>query len=202
MQYLKRPLNSLLLISFLLISSSCEDCTIDPDLIPDLLAPTSDIIKNEPVDWDYVIESVEDNSQDCDILLTTASIGKILIEFFTDQNDTEGETLASQTNDIGQLNPGEAQTVNNTFSVFNEVGIYMIAVNADDTNVVSERKEDNNTDTGEATVNGRLSDDLFRNASPAFKEKLIQAAALVIVGDVLEGNKPQSYQGKPIYYAE
>lgn len=187
----------------IVFSPSCDDCTVQPDLISDLAAPTTDIIVGEPVDWDYVVESVEDNSQDCDILKAIASIGKIVIDFFVDQNDNQGDLVLNNQNNINALNTGQSQTVTNTIDVFNDEGIYMIAVNADDTDVVDERNEGNNSDNAEVDTRSSSQSDLFANASDEFKEKLANTAALVIVGRNFNGgNKIYSYKGKPIYYAE
>lgn len=179
------------------------NCCIEPDLISELAAPTTNIIKGEPVDWDYVIESVEENSQKCDILKAAASIGKIVVDFFADQNDKQGDTIFSNENNVGALMPGQTQSVTNTIDVFDEKGIYLITVKADETDLVDERREDNNFDTLEAESRALEQVDLFQNASEGFKEKLDKAAAIVIVGRVLnDKDKIHAYKGKPIYYAK
>ena len=125
------------------LSGSCEDCTIDPDLALDLLVPSTAIILNEPVDWDYVVKSVEDNSDDCKILNAIASIGKIVIDYFIDQNDPNGNMVYTNSSNVGELNAGDSQTITNNIDVITDPGIYMIMANADDTNVVDERNENN-----------------------------------------------------------
>lgn len=183
--------------------SSCKDCEIDPDLISDLLAPTTDIIAGEPVDWDYVVESIKDNTQDCEILNTVASFGKFAIDFFVDKNDPEGDLLFDKENEISPLIAGQKEQKTNRVDVFNNEGIYLIAVNADVTNVVQERNEDNNADNLELEQRSLPRKDLFENASPQFQEKLANAAAIVIVGQNFNnGFKVHSYKGKPIYYAQ
>jgi len=202
MKNLRIYLFGMFLFSTVFFLSCKKDCTVEPDLISDLAAPTTDIITGEPVDWDYVVESVEDNSQDCDILGAIASIGKIVIDYFTDQNDNQGDLVLNNQNDIEPLNAGQSQTVTNTIDVFNEEGIYMIGVNADDTDVVEERNEDNNSDSAEVTKSS-TQNDLFKNASDGFKQKLANAAALVVIGQKFNGgHKIHSYKGKPIYYAK
>ena len=183
--------------------SSCKDCEIDPDLISDLLAPTTDIIAGEPVDWDYVVESIKDNTQDCEILKTVASFGKFAIDYFVDQNDPEGDLLFDKKSEISPLIAGQKEQETNRVDVFNNEGIYLIAVNADVTDVVKERNEDNNADNLELEQRSLPKKDLFENASPKFREKLANASAIVIVGhNFNNGFKVHSYKGKPIYYAE
>lgn len=197
-----------LLISVIAIFSiclhSCEDCDVDPDLIIDLAAPTSDIIKGESVDWDYIVESTKENSKDCNILAAIASIGAIIIDFFVDPNDNSGEQLYNQGYNIGALDAGEFQKVTNQIDVFNNNGIYLLEAKADTSDVVTEREENNNTDDAMVDVrSSSISDDIFHNASPEFKEKLEKSSAIIIVGQVLVGHaKPDSYKGKPIYYAK
>lgn len=197
-----KKLNILLVVVLVLFYSSCttSECTVDPDLISDLLAPSTDIIKGEPVDWDYVIESVEDNSEDCSVLNAIASISKVVIDFFTDPGDPDSDVVYEQNEQIGELMGGDSRQVSNQIDVFRDTGIYMLAVIADDTNLVKERNEDNNNDIGEVEV--RSSDaPFFQNLSPAFERKLEKAAALVFVGDKYKNLNIHSYRGKPIYYS-
>jgi len=195
------------LLGMILISlvsfSSCDDCTVDPDLISDLAAPSTDIIVGEPVDWDYVIESVEENSEDCNILKTIASIGKIVIDYFTDENDTQGDLVLNSESNINGLSSGESQTIANSIDVFNEEGIYLLGVSADATDVIEERNEDNNTDNAEVNARPSVQSDLFQNASEEFMEKLAKASAIVIIKRGINAeNSINSYQGKPVYYAK
>ena len=183
--------------------SGCEDCTVDPDLISDLAAPSTDIIVGEPVDWDYLVESVEENSEDCNILKTIASIGKIVIDYFTDENDTQGDLVLDNDNNINGLSSGQSQTVTSSIDVFSAEGIYLVGVTADFTNVIEERNEDNNTDNAEVNARPTVQSDLFQNASEKFLEKLAKASAIVIIKRGLNSeNSITSYQGKPIYYAK
>lgn len=189
-------------------TSSCEwlndllgKCKVDPDLITDLLAPASTIIQGETVEWDYVIESVEENSQDCDILNAAASISKFVIDYFIDQNDNNGDIVFNQQANISELEAGSLQTINETVDVFNDEGIYLISSTADATNLVKERNENNNIDDGEINIDAST-DDIFENASEAFKAKLSKSGAIVIIGRSFnDGIKVHSYNGKPIYYA-
>jgi hypothetical protein len=188
------------LITFSLFLSCCDkDCNVNPDLIVDLLTPTTDIIQGEPVDWDYIVKSIKDNSGECDILSAIASIGSIAIDFFIDENDPSGDILFRNESNIGQLGGGQSQTVSNTVDVFYDEGIYLITTKADDTNVVEERNENNNLDNGEVEL--KASDDIFHNASEEFKQKLQNASALVVVGKH-KGVNITTYKGKPIYYAK
>lgn len=191
-----------LLLSSILLVSSCRDCKVNPDLVSDLLAPTSNIIEGEPVEWDYVVESVEENSEDCDILSALASIGSTIIDFFTNPDDTEGDEVLNRQANVSELGGGQSRTITNVIDVFNEEGIYFLTVTADDTNVVEERNENNNTDNAE--INLRLANPapVFSNASPAFLEKLESASAIIIVGEGFTDGIIDSYKGKPIYYAE
>ena len=204
MQNFKNALFGLLLITIIMFSS-CRDCCIKPDLISDLATPTTDIIRGEPVDWDYVIESVEDNSQECDILKAVASIGKIIVDFFVDEKDEQGAVVFEQQSNVNALMGGQSQNVTSTIDAFSEKGIYLVTVNADDIDDVDEREENNNFSRESEEVGGRSAAeiDLFQNASAAFKKKLSTASAIVIVGRKFdEKNKINFYKGKPIYYAK
>lgn len=188
-----------ILLALALFTSCDEDCEVNPDLTSDLLAPSSDLIMGEPVDWDYVVTSVRDNSDDCDILDAIASIGEIVIDFFEDENDTGTQRYQNQ-NQINGLSAGEYNTATNTIDVFDTEGIYFVAVEADKTNVVEERNEDNNKDNSEVTAR---TTDLFSKASQTFIEKLNQSSAIVVIGRELKNNKGtliKSFNGKPIYY--
>lgn len=183
--------------------SKCDDCTVNPDLISDLAAPSTDIIVGEPVDWDYVVESVEDNSEDCDILKTIASIGNIIIDYFTDENDSQSDMVLNIDNNVNGLSAGEMQTITTAVDVFNNEGIYLLGVTADFTDVIEERNEDNNTDNAEVNARPTVQSDLFQNASEEFMEKLAKASAIIIIKRGLNSeNSINSYQGKPIYYAK
>lgn len=180
-----------------------EDCSINPDLISDLLAPSTDIIAGEPVDWDYVIKSIEDNSQDCNILKAGASIGKITIKYFVDQIDIQGDEVYNIDSNINELSAGKMQTVSNEIDVFNQDGIFLISTNADNTQVVAETNEFNNNDS--STIDTRISSqiDIFSNASIDFLTELEKSAAIVIVGTRLENYmEMDSYKNKAIYYAK
>lgn len=186
-----------------IVSCSRCDCTVDPDLISDLAAPSTDIIVGESVDWDYIVESVEDNSEDCNILKTIASIGKIVIDYFIDENDTSSDLVFDNDNNINGLNSGGSQTVTSSIGIFNEEGIYLVGVTADFTNVIEERNENNNTDNAEVNARPTVQSDLFQNASEEFMEKLAKSSAIVIIKRGLNSdNSINSYQGKPIYYAK
>lgn len=193
----------LLLLVFCMASfPACDDCTIEPDLISDLAAPTTDIIAGEPVDWDYVVESVNDG-QDCDILEALASVSKIVIDFFTTPEDTEGDAVFNEQDNISALRSGQSQTVPKLINVFNQEGLYLLTVNADETDVVAERNEDNNFDDAGVDTRFSVPSDLFADAAPEFKAKLSKAAAIVVVGRHFNGGlKVDSYKGKPIYYAK
>ena len=85
--------------------------------------------------------------------------------------------------------------------VFDTKGIYMNTLTADITNLVNEREENNNIDIGD--VEFRTStNDIFKNASVAFKAKLEKAAAIVIVGDLGYDESINYYKGKKIYYVK
>jgi hypothetical protein len=188
-----------LLACLLIAAPSCEDCEVNPDLIADLLSPSADIIQGEPVDWSYVVQSIKDNTE-CDIISAAASIGEILIDFFTDPTDNTSDLVYDKQQNVGSLSGGGEESLMNTINVFDSVGIYMVKTTADVTEVVTERDEGNNSDTGEVELKVGL--DLFENASVAFKEKLNEASALVIVGEFTNGQRPTHYKGKPIYYAK
>jgi hypothetical protein len=192
------PFQLSLLAFFFLFTNchGCEDCTIEPDLLPFLNAPSTNIIVGEPIAWEYLITST-DNSEGCDILKATASIARILIDLFEDEMDPTGQLTFDNSSNIPSLEAGvsESRIVSPSFD---EEGIYLIELTADATNTVAERDENNNTDSG--SVDTRASDNIFLYASPAFTEKLSKTAALVVVGDAI----PQSitsYKGIPIYHA-
>ena len=189
----------ILLISLVTFSPSCKDCNIDPDLTVDLLVPAADIILGEPVDWEYIIESTEANSEGCDILIAAASVGKIVIDLFSSKNDEKGDIVYSKETEIRELKGGEEQSVTNTINVFNEVGIYTIGVTADETNTVAERDEENNTDSLNAETTSKGSG-IFKDASEALLEKLNKAAAVVIVGSNYDKTTQTFFKGTPIYY--
>jgi hypothetical protein len=189
----------LCLIAPVLLLYSCEKCTIDPDLIPDLLAPGTNIILGEPVDWKYVIKSVKDNS-DCKIIDAVASAGSIVVDYFVDQTATNSDTILNEIDQIGKLCAGKEETVTNTVS-FDSSGVYLIYANADVQNNVTERNESNNLDNQEEIKTA--SAPLFKNASIEFQTKLEKCSALVIVGQKSGfPSQVKSYNGKPVYYAK
>lgn len=194
---MKKIILTISLCSALFYFNACDDCEVNPDLISDLLVPSADLIQGEPIDWDYIIQSIDDNI-DCDIIDALASIGQIVVDYFENANDNTPEEILNIQNNIGNLGSGEQQVITNTFT-FDSMGIYMVNVSADVTDVVAERDEDNNNDTGEKEL--RMGLDLFKNASPNFKDKLNKSAAIVIVGEFTDGLRPTHYRGKPIYYS-
>jgi hypothetical protein len=195
----------LFIIIFLFGISSCDwfkNCSVNPDLITELLAPATTIIQGETVEWDYIIESVEENSEDCDILLAVASVSRFAIDYFINQNDNNGQLILNKQANINELEANETQIVSENIDVFNNEGIYLISSTADVTDLVTERDENNNNDEGEFDIEASA-DDIFANASENFKEKLSKSGAIVIIGRSFNnGNRIYTYNGKPIYYAD
>ena len=189
---------SLFVVCCVIMLSSCKKCKVNPDLISDLLAPSTNIILGEPVDWDYVVRSVRDNSGECKILDAAASVGLILVDYFVNPSDTTSDTITNKTDSIGKLCAGEEETVSSSI-VFNNQGVYLLATTADKNNVVEERNENNNSDNIEE-VKG-LRPDIFKDPSPAFSSKLEKASAIVLVGSKYKSAANiKSYNGKPVYY--
>ncbi len=179
---------------------NCEgDCTVDPDLTIDLLVPAADVIRGEPADWEYVVESVKENSENCEVLAAGASIAQILIDLFSDPTDEEGEEFYKNNSDIAALKAGATAKVTSAIA-FNSVGVHLISTVADLNDDVEERNEDNNADIAQIEI--KASDDIFSKTSFEFKEKLRTTVAIVVVGDSIIGGRPTSYQGIPIYYAQ
>jgi hypothetical protein len=200
MRNLITGLTAILFISFTVFSlSSCEDCEVKPDLISDLLVPSTDIIYNEPTDWDYVVASVQANSEDCDILNAVASIASIAIDFFTTPDDNDAEEFYNQEQPINPLQGGESSTQTNSL-VFDQMGIFMLQTCSDVYNDVDERNENNNSDN--VDLDFRSSDDIFQGASQAFREKLSKTAAIVVVGEGLVDESITLYNGIPIYHVK
>jgi len=178
---------------------SCENCKIQPDLIADLLAPFTDIIQGEIVDWPFIVKSIQMN-QECESLLSPVSLAEIQISYFSNTADTTGALVFYELMRVGSLGEGDEQYLTSTIGIFDTVGIYMVKTTADITNVVTESNENNNTDIGEAEL--KIGLDLFENASAVFKKKLNEASALVIIGDFTNEQQPTHYKGKPIYYSK
>lgn len=201
-----------LLVISISLSSCCWlfndcDCEVEnkPDLISNLTVPTLDIILGETVDWEYVIESIEDNVKQCETVQAGASIARILIDYFSDQSDNDGEIVLNEESPVSPLNEGQSKSINTSISVFEQEGIYMIGTKADITDVVEERNEQNNEDIGsvEAKVLTNPNLDPFIAASNEFKERLSSSAAIVIVGSSNYLNpKISEYKGKRIYYVK
>lgn len=178
-----------------------ENCIVDPDLVSDLLAPSADIIQGEPVDWDYTIESVENRSDDCQIVEALASIAAIVIDLFEKPSDTSSDEVFNEISNINGLSGGQSQIVSNRINVFNQEGVYMVMTEADITNTVDERNETNNTDSGEAELRGKISSDYFGKTSLAFQKKLSTTSAIVIVSENANTRKIKTYKGIPVYYS-
>jgi hypothetical protein len=165
------------LLTPVLFLYSCKKCTIDPDLITDLLAPTTNIFLGESVDWTLVIKSEKDIS-DCKILDAAPSVSSIVVEYFKNQNDSISDTILIKNLQIGKLCVGEElQTdVNITFD---SSGIYLISAVADIYNSVVERNEINNKKNLEMTKTTAVP--LLKNTSVEFLNKLENCSAIVIV---------------------
>ncbi|MEM7104957.1 MAG: CARDB domain-containing protein [Bacteroidota bacterium] len=188
----------LLIFVNILWLQSCEDCQVNPDLISQLAAQTVQPIVGEPIDWEYVIESVDNNTQDCKVGNALASIGGIIFDFFTDESDGTGNITYSAMDNIPELGSGDSERSFHNV-VLDSMGIYMIGVSADITNVVEERNESNNDDIG--TEDTRAVYDLFPNASLEFEEKFKKASAIIIAKRDNNLTHISSYKGKPIYHA-
>jgi len=189
---------SLIVVCCVIMLSSCDTCKVNPDLISNLIGPANNIILGEPVDWTYVVKSVEENSGECKILDAAASVGLILVDFFVNPSDTTSDTLTNQTDNIGKLHCGEEEEVVSNI-VFANPGVYLIATTADNANTVAERDENNNKDNAEEVKGPRP--DIFKDPSLAFTKKLENAAAIVLVGNKYKSAANiKSYNGKPVYY--
>ena len=177
----------------------CEGET--PDLIPELLDVAGGVIKDSvETDWSYIIESVENKAEKCDALEAAASIAGIVVDYFENESSTNGKVILNENQEIGKLEEGQ-ESEKKVKVVFDTKGIYMNTLTADITNLVNEREENNNIDIGD--VEFRTStNDIFKNASVAFKAKLEKAAAIVIVGDLGYDESINYYKGKKIYYVK
>ncbi|MEM1123966.1 MAG: hypothetical protein AAGJ18_26245 [Bacteroidota bacterium] len=186
-----------------IISFSACNCDVKPDLVSELVAPTTDLIVGEPVDWDYVVTSVEEYSGDCKILKAAASIGRIVIDFFKNPEENNGEIIFEKEDEVGELMVGESERVSNTINGFEKEGIYLISTEADFYGDVCGRNEDNNLDNASAKSRSVSQSDFFGKESFMFRQKLEKAAAIVVVGQLTKGrNKINIYQGKPVYYVQ
>lgn len=87
---------------------------------------------------------------------------------------------------------------------FEKVGIYLVECSADIYNTVPERNEDNNTDTGKVNLRtAQPEEDIFENASSAFRERLGRTSAIIVAGGLLDDvGKPAVYQKKPVIYVK
>lgn len=204
MKIIKKTRFLLFLTLIITLPNSCclfRDCEVNPDLTSKLLAPSSDIILGEPVDWDYTVSSVRDGAKDCNILQAAATVGEIVIDFFQHNARGQGVKVFERQNNIKPLNAGESDRATNRIDIFKNEGVYLISVEADKTNLVEERNENNNKDTSQVITNQT---NMFIGASKEFNDKLSQSSAIVVIGKEIKNSKGKlvkSYNGKPIYYA-
>jgi len=176
-----RHYHFMLIVAACLLSSGCEDCTVDPDLIPDLATLSPEVIRGEPVDLDYIIASVQDNSEDCEVLGTAASLSQILITFFEDEQDQTPDPFLENQSNTPPLAGGQTHE-ESVSAVFSNNGIYPVEVEADINNDVAEREEGNNLDNGSVTL--RAGDEqLTDRLSPELLGSISRASLIVVVGE-------------------
>ncbi|MCC6448846.1 MAG: hypothetical protein IT215_09215 [Chitinophagaceae bacterium] len=190
-----------LLISYCCNFLSCDECELDPDLVPNIITDIgATIAVKEEFEWDYAIESVKDNTAGCKTISAAASIAGIIIDYFKNQNDDESDEVFNKEQTIGLLEAGKKEEHNFHYTYIND-GFYPMKITANKTGAVTERNVDNNSTSINLEIR-KSHEDIFINASQALKEKIEEATVIVIVGDMGIDKSVTNYKGKPIYHVK
>ena len=194
----------IILITVVFQASSCGNCKDLPDLYPTFIIPDGDILLGVATEIAYLISAVHDSeTEKCEVMYADASVSSISVEYFENDNDLQGDKYYQAIDSIEVLEPS-GSSLRKKMLIFEKVGIYLVECRADIYNTVPERNEDNNTDTGKVNLRtAQPEEDIFENASPAFREKLGRTSAIIVAGGLLDDvGKPAVYQKKPVIYVK
>lgn len=187
-------------------ASSCRksDCKVLPDLYAELLILNMDITLGVATEINYrILNGYESVPEVCEVMYADASVSSISVEYFENDNDLQGDKYYQAIDSIEVLETSEP-SFRKKMLIFEKVGIYLVECSADIYNTVPERNEDNNTDTGKVNLRtAQPEEDIFKNASPAFRERLGRTSAIIVAGGLLDDvGKPAVYQKKPVIYVK
>lgn len=194
----------IVLITVVFQASSCGNCKDLPDLYPTFIIPDGDILLGVATEIAYLISAVHDSeAEKCEVMYADASVSSISVEYFENDNDLQGDKYYQAIDSIEVLEPS-GSSLRKKMLIFEKVGIYLVECSADIYNTVPERNEDNNTDTGKVNLRtAQPEEDIFKNASPAFRERLGRTSAIIVAGGLLDDvGKPAVYQKKPVIYVK
>jgi hypothetical protein len=195
---------AIVLITVLFQASSCTKCRSQelPDLYAEFIDQNGFIFLGVATEIAYLISNLDSEYEECTIN-ASESVSSISIYYFEDENDLDSDTLFRAIDSIEVLWSSRS-SLRKKMLTFEKVGIYLVECSADIYNTVPERNEDNNTDTGKVNLRtAQPEEDIFENASSAFRERLGRTSAIIVAGGLLDDvGKPAVYQKKPVIYVK
>lgn len=152
----------LLLMFSLFLNLSCTLTKECKDALADLttdvaIAGATTILTGIPFNVPNVIKNIIDVTKECLTLAAGESESRLKIDYDLNSNSSYSENKLNNNFAVPSINAGEQANENYTFS-FNTPGQYRLITFADDTEVVTERDENNNASAPDIASAGRMAE--------------------------------------------